>query len=281
MPAQPCHSHTIKKAFVPLWEGLPDALRRPSRFPYVTRLPFSACAACAFSAHRGCAVPAAAAPPKRLSPPIPIQPVLFSTAYLPPVQYVAHMLRGDVRIEACESFQKQTYRNRCVIDSPNGPLPLTIPVEHPRSGSRLVRDLRISEHGHWRHLHWQALASSYFNSPYFEYFQDDLRPFYERRYTFLLDFNEEMLHAVLRLMDLDLPMRRTDDYAAAPAHDLRALISPKRPLADDPAFVPVVYYQVFAARHGFLPNLSVTDLLFNMGPESVLVLRDSLRADAL
>lgn len=214
---------------------------------------------------------------------------LLSTAYLPPVQWFSKLLDGDVLVEQWESFQKQTYRNRCLIDSPNGALALTVPVERPAGGSRLVRDCRISDHGGWRRRHWHALVSSYENSPFFEYYQDDFRPFYERRWTFLVDFNEELARKCCELIDLAPRMERTagffpkgtEDAGGAAAsrqgvRDCRDLISPKRDTADDAAFTPVPYYQVFAPQHGFLPGLSVADLLFNMGPESILVLRKTL-----
>lgn len=205
---------------------------------------------------------------------------LLSTAYLPPVQYFTKMLDGDVYVEQWESFHKQTYRNRCLIDSPNGVLPLTIPVEKPADGNRLIRDLRISEHGHWRHQHWQALTSSYFNSPFFEYYQDDFAPFYERCYTFLLDFNEELMHKCCELIDISPIIHRTENYQKSQGlsnglYDFRDVISPKNSIDLDSAFYPVPYYQVFASRHGFLPNLSILDLLFNMGPESILILQQS------
>ena len=207
--------------------------------------------------------------------------MLLSTAYLPPVQYFTKMLDGDVYVEAWESFHKQTYRNRCLIDSPNGVLALTIPVEKPEDGSRLIRDLHISDHGNWRHQHWQALTSSYFNSPFFEYYQDDFAPFYEKRYAFLLDFNEALTEKCCELIDISPRIHRTESYLASSTGEMRGgdldfrdTISPKVPFGSDSAFSPVPYYQVFASRHGFLPNLSIVDLLFNMGPESILVLNN-------
>lgn len=205
---------------------------------------------------------------------------LLSTAYLPPVQYFTKMLDGCVRVEQWESFRKQTYRNRCVIDSEGGPLVLTVPVERPADGSRLVRDQRISQHDHWRHRHWQALVSSYENTPYFEFYQDDFRPFYEREYEFLFDFNMELLSTCLRLLDMDVRILLTDAYQREAQMDFRDTISPKCPFSDDAQFAPAAYYQMFADRHGFLPNLSIADLLFNLGPESVFVLQRSRKAAA-
>ena len=115
--------------------------------------------------------------------------VLLSTTYFGPVQWYQKLHRAEhVIIEQWESFQKQTYRNRCLIATTNGVQALTVPVE---KSAECIKDLRISDHGNWRHLHWNALQSAYGESPFFEYYQDDIRPFFEKRWTFLLDFNEE------------------------------------------------------------------------------------------
>ena len=209
--------------------------------------------------------------------------IILSTAYFPPIQYFTKMLDGSICIEQWESFLKQTYRNRCVIDTPNGPLNLTVPVEKTHNGSRLVRDLRISNHGNWKHLHWNALVSSYYNTPFFEYYQDDFRPFYEKDYDFLIDMNEDILMKCLELIDLPIhALTRTTEYRATydTATDCRATISPKADFREDSTFYPQPYYQMFSHLHGFLPNLSIADLLFNMGPESLLVLQQSLRPQA-
>ncbi len=202
--------------------------------------------------------------------------VYLSTAYLAPVQYYCKLLAyRDARLESHEHFLKQTYRNRCVIASANGPLTLTVPVEKGDALKCLTKDIRISEHGRWRHLHWNALVSAYHMSPFFEYYEDDFAPFYTRRYDFLMDFNEALQELICRLLDLDVRATRTEGYEPTVAHDFREAIRPKHP-APDPAFRPQPYYQVFREKFGFLPNLSVVDLLFNMGPEGLLVLKRSI-----
>lgn len=208
---------------------------------------------------------------------------LLSSAYLGPVQYYARLYAATRVVEDDgEHYLKQTYRNRCVIAGPAGRQALTVPVERPGGGKTPMRDVRISEHGNWRHLHWAALVTAYEGSPFFEYYADDFRPFYERRYGFLVDFNAALQDTVLDLLGLDVRVERSRDYVepAPGLADCRALISPKTGWEADVAFRPAEYYQVFSARHGFLPNLSVVDLLFNMGPEARLVLRDSVRRDA-
>lgn len=201
--------------------------------------------------------------------------MLLSTAYFPPVQYFTKMLDGSVCIEQWESFQKQTYRNRCVIDSEGGALALTIPVERLEGGSRLIRDQRISQHDHWRHRHWQALVSSYENTPYFEFYEDDFRIFYEREYEYLFDFNLDILTTCLRLLELDVDISFTTKYERDMECDFRNSISPKYSFKEDCNFISVPYYQMFADRHVFFPNLSIADLLFNLGPEAIFVLLKS------
>lgn len=198
----------------------------------------------------------------------------LSTAYLPPVQWFAKLLRYDkVYVEQYENYQKQTYRNRCVIAGPNGAISLTVPIEKPDTLKCLTKDIRISDHGNWRHLHWNALESAYNQTPYFEYLKDDLRPFYEKSFRYLMDFNEELVAVICALIDIEPHIERTTDYIAVREDaDFRDSIHPKKNWQEDKEFTSVPYYQVFQQKYGFLPNLSIVDLLFNMGPESVLVL---------
>ncbi|MBQ8673855.1 MAG: WbqC family protein [Bacteroides sp.] len=206
--------------------------------------------------------------------------LLLSSAYLAPVQWYSKLLSdGPILVEQHEHYTKQTYRNRCTIAAPDGPLALSIPTVKPYSPKCPMRDIRISDHGNWRHQHWNAIESAYNQTPFFAYYKDDFRPFYEKQYEFLLDYNEELCCLICSLIDLQPDLRRTDSYlpatSADPAiTDLREAIHPKH-TQDDPQFIPRPYYQVFADRLGFLPNLSIIDLLFNMGPESLIVLQQS------
>lgn len=206
--------------------------------------------------------------------------VYLSSAYLAPIQYYVHLYaHKQCLIEQYENYTKQTYRNRCLIAAADGPLALTIPTERPQESKCLMRDIRISDHGKWRHLHWNALESAYRTSPYFEYYADDFRPFYEQKYTFLMDFNERLCDLICTLLDFQPNLGRTNDYKTdfTPDElDAREFISPKKEYTDDNLFHPIPYYQVFQEKHGFLPNLSIVDLLFNMGPEGLLILRDSM-----
>ena len=186
-----------------------------------------------------------------------VSSVVLPCCYLAPVSHYRAYYRADeVQLEVCDHFIKQTLRNRCYIDSPNGPLALTIPVVK-EEGKTLMRDIRISDHGNWRHQHWNALMSSYRQSPFFEFYADDFAPFYEKKWTFLADFNEDLMVLVTSLLDISKPVTRTSSYEG----DALAQLQP---------FEARAYYQVFASRHGFLPDLSIVDLLFNQGPEGVL-----------
>ena len=193
---------------------------------------------------------------------------LLSTTYFGPVQWYQKLHRAEhVQIERWESFQKQTYRNRCLIATTQGIQALTVPVV--RGETSLMKDLRISDHGNWRHLHWNALQSAYGESPFFEYYQDDIRPFFQNRWEFLLDFNEAIREKMCELIDIQPQVSYTEQWVEnSESLDYRENINPKRP-APDPDFVSRPYYQVYQQKHGFQPNLSILDLLFNMGPEGI------------
>lgn len=197
--------------------------------------------------------------------------VLLSTTYFGPIQWYQKLYRAErVEIEQWESFRKQTYRNRCLIATTNGIQALTVPVEH--SDSPLIKDIRLSDHGNWRHLHWNALQSAYGESPFFEYYQDDIRPFFEKHWEFLLDFNESIRLKMCELIDIQPNVSYTKEFVSEEnMASFRDVICPKHP-QDDPDFTPRRYYQVYEQKHGFLPNLSILDLLFNMGPESIFFL---------
>ena len=211
---------------------------------------------------------------------------LLSTTYFGPVQWYQKLYRyEEVEIEQWESFQKRTYRNRCLIATTQGVQALTVPVERNSQfsalNSQLIKDVRISDHGNWRHLHWNALVSAYGESPFFEYYQDDIRPFFEKRWEFLFDFNEEIRMKMCELVDIQPKASYSLEFREVANSQLSTLnsqlkdhregIRPKHPMAD-PDFEAKPYYQVYQQKHGFLVNLSVLDLLFNMGPEGIFYL---------
>ena len=185
--------------------------------------------------------------------------LILPSAYLPPISYFRAANKDkEVTLEVWEHYIKQTIRNRCWIDSPLGPLALTVPIVK-NEGKTPMKDIRISDHGNWRHQHWNALVSNYGQSSFFEFYADDFAPFYEKKWTFLVDFNEDLLHLLTELLDIPLSITHTSSYCGL--SDWQEENATSRP-----------YYQVFAAQHPFLSDLSIVDLLFNMGNESILYL---------
>ena len=200
---------------------------------------------------------------------------LLASTYFGPVQWYQKLNQSDCcLIERHDHFVKQTYRNRCVIATTSGLQALTVPIERYEGAHCEMRDIRISDHGSWRHLHWNALQSAYGESPFFEFYADDLSPFFERRWEVLFDFNTAITRKMCELLDVHPQIAFTEAYASAEGEgvtDFRDAIRPKHPLPDD-GFRPRRYYQVYEQKHGFQPNLSILDLLFNEGPEAVLYL---------
>lgn len=201
---------------------------------------------------------------------------LLSSTYFGPIQWYQKLHRMPCIIEQHDHFVKQTYRNRCVIATANGTQTLTVPIERYDGTKCPMRDIRISDHGNWRHLHWNALVSAYGETPFFEFYADDLRPFFEKRHTFLFDLNLDIMHTMCQLLDVRPQVTLSEQYIVLPSEDdavvdFREAIRPKHPLPDAD-FNPTPYYQVRAQRHGFLPNLSILDLLFNEGPEGIFYL---------
>lgn len=221
---------------------------------------------------------------------------LLSATYFGPVQWYQKLNRyGLCYIEQHDHFIKQTYRNRCVIATTQGTQVLTVPIERYDGLKCEMRDIRISDHGAWRHLHWNALVSAYGESPFFEFYAEDLRPFFEKRWQFLYDYDLAITEKMCELLDIHPTLRRTEEYIKLPDStaaenyndnlistdgiadnrtqwaDYREVIRPKHPLPDAD-FQPKPYYQVYKQKFGFLPNLSILDLLFNEGNEAVLFL---------
>ncbi|GHT54292.1 hypothetical protein FACS189451_04410 [Bacteroidia bacterium] len=201
--------------------------------------------------------------------------VLLSTAYLAPVEYYLQMnTHPQVIIEQHDHYLKQTYRNRCIIASANGLQTLSIPIVKPDAPKCPARDIRIAEHGNWRHLHWNAMVSAYNSTPFFDYYADDFRPFYEKPPHFLFDFNEALRELVSSLLDISPKISYSEQFITEIPDDmldLRETIHPKKE-TDLTNFK--TYYQVFEKKYGFQPNLSIIDLLFNMGNEALFFLTE-------
>lgn len=210
-----------------------------------------------------------------------IAPFILSIAYAAPIQYWSYLFHYPCLIEQHENFHKQTYRNRCLIASPQGIMPLTIPVVSGAATQCPIREVRIAEHDDWQHKHWQALCTSYGNTPFFEYYAPDLQHFYQKPLVCdrLFDFLINYTQTLMGLLHLDRTLQLTDYYhSPEEPNNKTQKIRPKNP-DPDPRFASQAYYQSTSNGKQFFPNLSILDLLFNMGPESLIVLKQSLQVE--
>jgi len=205
--------------------------------------------------------------------------ILLSTAYFPPVQYFSKLLQFErIYIEQFENFSKQTYRNRCKILGANGIIPLVVPVVKGRGKKIKIRDLQISYDTDWQRNHWRTIFSAYNSSPFFEFYKDDIFPFFAKQHKYLFDLNQEVLESLCELLEMETLTVFTEDFEKVPEHTLnfREALSPKKQKAmPDTNFNPKQYTQVFSEKFGFVPNLSILDLLFNEGPNSLNILQSS------
>ncbi len=207
------------------------------------------------------------------------RPVLLSTAYFAPVQfYTKIILFEKIYIEKFEKYSKQTYRNRCEILGANGPVTLVVPVVKGRSRKKMIKDIRISYDTDWQRIHWRTIFSAYNSSPFFEYYADDIKPFFLRKKEYLMELNMSIHEKVCELLEINNNTFLTDNFEEVPDDtvNLREAISPKKHKAKhDSYFIPSEYTQVFSEKFPFVPNLSIMDLLFNKGPDSYQILISS------
>lgn len=188
--------------------------------------------------------------------------VLLSTAYLPPVEWFQHVLQhSSVGIEKFESWQKQSYRNRCYIMGANGKQMLNIPVDG-NSKKMTIGNVKISYEQNWQHTHWQAIQSAYGASPFFEILGPELQEFYSKKEEYLFDWNAQMIQLMFDWLQVDIQLIPTNTWQAEAKNDFRETIHPKKPMTTECKRYP----QVFDDSLGFIPNLSIIDLLFNEGP---------------
>lgn len=202
--------------------------------------------------------------------------MLLSTAFIPPVEYFAVLARySSVYIEACENYQKQSYRNRCYFCGARGREPITVPVVHGNGTFSLpIREIRVDWSTPWEVRAERAIESAYGNSPFFEYYRDPFFAIIDSRPERLWDLNMQLIRFFCSKTGIGTELLPTDVYVphsglACPEEDLREAIHPKR-VSD---YRAKEYFQVFSRKYGFIPNLSVMDLLFNEGPESVCILK--------
>lgn len=218
--------------------------------------------------------------------------VLLTTAYFPPIEYLAAIANecrfnpgmtevepAVVYIEACEHYVKQSWRNRCRFYAADGAQTLNFPVRHEDFG-KPISQMRIDWKTDWLTRHERAIISAYRTSPYFEYYQDELFAILDSRPELMLDFNTQILKFFLRKTGIPADIRFTSEWEAVTIEgdkvtDLREAIHPKRPnsILKDLGFERP-YWQVFSPKYGFIPGLSIMDLLFNEGPDSICYLKE-------
>ena len=196
---------------------------------------------------------------------------LLSSAYLPPVEYFFAIANAPcATIDHSEKYQKQSYRTRCRIATANGMEELQVPVCHDHLYDFPISAVKIDYSTDWVHRHATAMISAYRNSPFFEYYWDDIYAILQSKPEFLVELNQLLLTKLLELFHVERPIKSTTEYVKSAPEDFRALISPKRKEAGllEINNAEKTYYQVFSARNGFIPNLSAVDLLFNEGPQA-------------
>ena len=206
------------------------------------------------------------------------RPLLIETMYLPPVVVMALIIRaGEVILEANEHYQKRSYRNRCHIAGPQGLQRLSIPLAGGKNARTPVREVRISDAFDWRHQHLQALTAAYGRAPYFDYYMPELEELIRKEQLFLYGLNRSLLEWLCRSFDSEVRIHETTAFGRAPgSQDLRGRFHPGEAPASG---VMPAYYQVFSGRDGFIAGLSAVDLLFNLGPESPLYLKQLRLSD--
>lgn len=204
--------------------------------------------------------------------------VYLSTAYWPNLHYFYYLLNGEhIFIERYENYQKQSYRTRSRILTANGVLDLSVPVKN-QAVKELSKDIEIAYKEKWQIKHWRAITSAYKNSPYFDFFEDALKPFYFEEHQYLLEYNFKQLDCVLKLLKQKRLIGFTQGYSKriSAGDDLREKIHPKVDFRDDTTVAKLLerkYYQTFESKFDFEPNLSILDLLFNKGLETIDYLR--------
>ncbi|TAI49306.1 WbqC family protein [Flagellimonas allohymeniacidonis] len=200
--------------------------------------------------------------------------LLLHPTYFPSIITFAAIAQNEVVWEVCDNFQKQTYRNRCYICTDQGRHMLNIPIKHVGTdqGRQLYNDVIVDNTSHWKKIHWRTLETAYRTSPYFEFYEDELRPLFESSDEKLLDFNLKTIQTIGDCLNLKISNTRSESYEITPKDlvDRRQLVNAKGATT----FHQEKYNQVFEERHGFIGDLSILDLLFNEGPNSLQYIKN-------
>lgn len=202
--------------------------------------------------------------------------MVFHPTYFPNIAHFVAMIQAEqVIFEAEDNFQKQTYRNRCYIYAANGKLQLNIPVVNSQKNRQKYAEVQIANTYKWQDLHWKSLQSAYRTSPFFEFYADELEPLFTEEASSIYDFNLKCFEILCDCMQLDLNIAKTEAFHKSyqDQKDYRFLVDAKKEL--DVKFDP--YTQVFGSKHGFINNLSILDLLFNEGPNTLSYLESQKR----
>lgn len=197
--------------------------------------------------------------------------ILIHPNYFPSISHFVAIAQSDlVTFEMDDNFQKQTNRNRMYIYSPNGIQLLNIPIKHSKTAHQKTKDVRLETAFDWQKQHFKSLDAAYRSSPFFEYFEDDIRPIFEKKHEFLMDLNLESMSIVSSCLGLEFDYNETEEYfhEVTDKMDFRHLVNGKK---DAAVFEP--YTQVFGEKHGYLNNLSILDLLFNEGRHALEYLK--------
>lgn len=193
-----------------------------------------------------------------------LHPTYFSTI----IQYAAIMQAKEIAFEVCDNFQKQTYRNRCYIYGANGKQLLNIPIQKGSTGKQLAKEVKIDYSYNWQNEHLKTLFSAYNSSPFFEYYVDDLQTIFSKKETYLLDLNFKTFDIVMEMLQEQREYTKTKEYKKEEENDYRFLVKAKGEIE----LKVQKYTQVFDNKHGFMPNLSILDLLFMEGTTATLYL---------
>lgn len=197
--------------------------------------------------------------------------ILLPIFYLPPISWFSVFLNpeSEITFEQFENFPKQTYRNRALIYGANGKLPLIIPIKH--TGKREFKDTTISYVEDWQKLHWKSIKTAYQSTPYFEYYEDKLKKIFGEKVESLVEFNLKALKVILEILKTEKDFTLTEEYFKTPeSENYREKFSAK---AESENEFPE-YYQSFSAKNGFLKDLSILDLICNIGPESLTYIKN-------
>ena len=202
--------------------------------------------------------------------------LIIDCQYFGSINYINTLFKfSNIIIEQYESYQKMSFRNRCMIAGSNGVINLSVPLENGRSQKGLMKDVKISHSTNWRVQHWRSIESAYSRSPYFEFYRDGIWELLEKAEIFLLDLNLKILDWLKKLLKLQATISLTDDYRKIYSNDIIDMRNHFLPKNLQIHHLGFHYTQVFEDRNGFIPNLSILDLLFCCGPDANSLLIDN------